>query len=181
MGMPLELPTYTTDDLRNFPPDGQRYELVEGTLLVTPAPTSLHQILLARLVERLRHYLPEGGPVWVVSPGEIEIRPRTLVDPDVLVYPSSYPLGAPWTRIAGWWLAIEVYSPSSRVYDHDFKGPTYLALGVRETWMIDPRELTVAVARRDAEESIVRDRLRWHPPECATAFELDLGWLFDGV
>lgn len=180
MAMPLTVPTYTTDDLREFPPDGQRYELVEGTLLVTPAPTTLHQVLLARLMERLRHYLPEGGPAWVVSPGEIEIRPQTLMDPDILVYPSAYHPGTPWTEITGWWLAIEVYNPSSRVYDHDFKGPTYLALGVRETWMIDPREETIAVAHRGARENTVRERLHWRPPECAEPFELELAWLFRG-
>lgn len=181
MGMPLEVPIYTTDDLRNFPPDGQRYELVQGTLLVTPAPSPLHQVLLARMLERLLRYLPDGGPARVVSPGEIEVRPRILMDPDILVYSSAYPLDTPWTTISDWWLAVEVYSPSSRIYDHDFKRPTYLSLGVRETWMIDPREQTIAVTRIGHEEFTVRDRLTWQPAECPLPFELELAELLRGA
>ena len=181
MGMPHRLPSYTTDDLREFPPDGQRYELVEGALLVTPAPSTLHQVVLTRVFEQLRRYLPEGSPAWVVTPGEIEVKPRILMDPDILVYPSAYPIGTPWTAISDWWLAVEIYSPSSRIYDHEFKGPTYLTLGVREVWMVDPREHTVSVSRPGAAEIVVRDRLAWHPPECPQPLSVDLSGLFVGV
>ena len=181
MGMPLETPTYTTDDLRRFPPDGQRYELVQGVLLVTPAPTTLHQVVLARVFARLIRHLPDGGPARVVSPGEIEVRPRTLMDPDLLVYPSTYPLGTDWTDITEWWLAVEVYSPSSRIYDHDFKRPAYLALGVREVWMVDPRDESVSVSRPGGAERIVHDRLTWQPPAATELLELDVTGLFAGV
>jgi Uma2 family endonuclease len=179
--MPLRVPTYTTDDLRAFPKDGQRYELVQGALLVTPAPSSLHQVVIARLFGELQRYLPEAGPAWVVSPGEIEVKPRILMDPDILVYPASFSIGTAWTKITGWWLAVEVYSPSSRIYDHDFKRPAYLVLGVREVWMVDPNERSVSISRMDAAESIVRDHFVWHPPEQSEPFRLDLARLFAGM
>ena len=50
MAMSIPLPTYTVDMVRAFPDDGQRYELVEGVLLVTPAPASDHQVVIARLL-----------------------------------------------------------------------------------------------------------------------------------
>ncbi len=50
MPMPLPVPTYTVDQVKAFPPDGQRYELLEGMLLVTPAPRNAHQVVVARLM-----------------------------------------------------------------------------------------------------------------------------------
>jgi Uma2 family endonuclease len=181
MGMPLRVPTYTTDDVRAFPRDGQRYELVQGTLLVTPAPSNLHQVVITRLFEALRRYLPEASPAWVVSPGEIEVNPHILMDPDILVYPASFAIGTAWTAISDWWLAVEVYGPSSRVYDHDFKRPAYLALGVREVWMVDPDKRSISISRMGAVELIIRDELSWHPPGQSEPFRLDLARLFSGM
>ena len=53
MGMAISLPKYTVDDLEQFPEDGNRYELLDGMLLVTPAPTNAHQIIANRLQVRL--------------------------------------------------------------------------------------------------------------------------------
>lgn len=181
MAMPLELPTYTTDDLRRFPRDGQRYELLEGMLLVTPAPGNIHQIVISRLFASLVGYLPDGSPARVVSPGEIEIKPKTLMDPDLLVYPASYPIGTRWTRIHGWWLAVEVYSRSSRVYDHDFKRQAYLTLGVREVWMVDTREEVILVSHTSRVEQAHRESLVFHPPEITEPLTLDLTRLFAGL
>lgn len=49
MAMPISVPSYTVDDLDRFPPDGNRYELLEGMLLVTPAPGLPHQVVTQRL------------------------------------------------------------------------------------------------------------------------------------
>jgi Uma2 family endonuclease len=179
--MPLRVPTYSTGDLRSFPDDGQRYELVQGTLLVTPAPSNPHQVVTASLFGELLRYLPEGSPARVVSPGEIEAKPRTLLDPDILVYPASFPIACPWTTISGWWLAVEVYSPSSRIYDRDFKHPAYLALGVREVWLVDPRERVVLVFRSGGEEVVFRDHLPWQPPELTEPLRIELPRVFAGL
>ena len=54
---PITLPTYTIADLDAFPADGQRYELLQGFLLVTPAPRSRHQFVAARLITALSTWL----------------------------------------------------------------------------------------------------------------------------
>jgi len=59
--MSFPLPTYTVDMVRAFPDDGQRYELVEGILLVTPAPAPDHQVVIARLLAALHAYLEADG------------------------------------------------------------------------------------------------------------------------
>jgi Uma2 family endonuclease len=182
MAMPLPLPTFTTDDLRAFPEDGQRYELLEGMLLVTPMPGSAHQVVLARLIAALHQYLSAEERAMAVSPGEIEIAPKTLLEPDLLVFPAVYPPGTPWSEMRDWWLAVEVFSPSSRVYDRDFKRDAYLALGVAEVWLVDLDERAVLVSRRGGERDTRHDvRLAWHPPAMREPLVIELAPLFRGL
>jgi Uma2 family endonuclease len=180
MAMPLPLPIYTVDMVRAFPDDGQRYELVEGMLLVTPAPGSAHQVVVSRLLTGLSNYLGANGPAYVVSPGEIEIPPTTLhCEPDILVFPATFRPGTTWTKIRDWWLAVEVLSPSSKYYDRDYKLEAYLRVGVREVWIVDLAarrvEVSDATGRRGvAEESAVL----WRPREMAAPLVLKLDAIF---
>jgi Uma2 family endonuclease len=176
---PIRVPTYTTDDIRRFPHDGQRYELLDGILLVTPAPDTTHQVVRSRAQHALTSYLVTFGLAYCTSPGEIEVKPKLLLDPDLLVYPSSYRPGTPWTRIRGWWLAVEVSGRASRVYDRDFKRDAYLALGVREVWLVDLVEEQVLVSRVGEPKDVPhRDTLHWHPPEIPIALAVDLHSIF---
>ncbi len=182
LSAPIRVPRYTTDDLRRFPRDGQRYELLDGFLLVTPAPGTAHQVVLSRLMAGLLGYLPEAGPARVTSPGEIEIAPKLLLDPDILVWPSTFRPGTAWTAISGWWLAVEVSGRGSRVYDRDFKRDAYLTLGVREVWLVDLHDQCVLVSSREGpRERSHRHELRWHPPEMARPLTVDLRALFADV
>ena len=49
MAMPVAVPRYTVDDLDSFPDDGNRYELLDGVLPVSPAPSFLHEIVVQRI------------------------------------------------------------------------------------------------------------------------------------
>jgi Uma2 family endonuclease len=57
MGMAVSIPFYTVDDVERFPDDGNRYELLEGVLIVTPAPSNLHQVIATRLATYLMNVL----------------------------------------------------------------------------------------------------------------------------
>jgi Uma2 family endonuclease len=180
--MPVAVPRYTTDQLRRFPKDGNRYELLDGVLLVTPAPGTAHQVVLARLFVELSNYLRSGGKAIAVSPGEIEIRPRTMLDPDILVFPATYRPGTPWRKMKNWWLAVEAFSRSSRRYDQDFKRDAYLALGVREVWLVDILNKTVLVSRPGAAKDVPHtSTLTWHPPEMPAPLTIALDQIFKGI
>jgi hypothetical protein len=118
----------------------------------------------------------------VTSPGEIEIAPKLLLDPDILIWPSTYRLGTPWTAISGWWLAVEVSGRASRVYDRDFKRDVYLALGVREVWLVDLQDRRVMTSGRDGPKDVPhQDVLLWHPPELSIPLTIDLRAIFEGL
>lgn len=183
MAMPIPLPTYTVDMVRAFPDDGQRYELVEGMLLVTPAPGSAHQVVVARLMNLLGAYVGMSGPAYVVSPGEIEIPPTTIhCEPDILVFPSTFRPGTKWTAIRDWWLAVEVLSPSSKYYDRDYKREAYLRVGVREVWIVDLAQRCIEMSTVDGPRQVAEDRqVRWQPAGMPRPLEFSLEDLFRDV
>ena len=180
MRMPLPVPLLTIDMLDDFPDDGTRYELLEGMLLVTPAPSFAHQIVATRLATVLTNALT--GAAQVVATGAIQRGKHTQLQPDILVYPSVYPPTAHWRDIRDWWLAVEVLSPSSRLYDREVKRGAYLALGVEEYWIVDPGDCSVEVwSRAHDEMRRATDLLVWQPAALGRELLIDLSQLFRGV
>src|SRR5918992_3207946 len=166
MGMPLPIPRLTIDMLDDFPDDGTRYELLDGLLLVTPAPSNAHQVVATRLAAMLSIALGSDSGARVVAVGAIQRGDDTQRQPDVLVYPSRFSPSTHWRDIRGWWLAIEVLSPSSRLYDREVKRGAYLALGVQEYWIVDPDTCSVERwTRADSEQLSVGTELVWRPRE----------------
>jgi Uma2 family endonuclease len=80
------------------------------------------------------------------------------------VFSKQYLPTIKWAKIKEFWLAIEVLSPSSRIYDRDFKRDAYLALGVREVWIVDWRERVVEVTKTRGHFRRARGEIRWRPP-----------------
>ena len=89
MGMPLTSGIeWTADMARALPDDGNRYEVLDGELFVTPAPSADHQELIAVLHDELLTYVHGHalGHIFV-SPADIEFSPKRLLQPDLLVAP----------------------------------------------------------------------------------------------
>src|ERR1041385_130628 len=169
MAMPVVVPRYTLQDLESFPDDGNPYELVDGVLLVTPAPMPLHDLVVVNLWGLLHDYLRPGRIAAVFPRGSVEVAPKHHLEPDLMVVPTEalacLTRKTRWTDIRGWWLAVEVSGKESTVYDRDIKGPAYLALGVREFWRIDLLEECVFISSASAPaEQRQAERLTWHPP-----------------
>ena len=89
MGMPATIaPDWTVDMVDALPEDGQRYEIIDGELFVTPAPGEMHQDIVGELHARLRAYLKgHGVGKAMISPSDVRRgdRTRNRVQPDVFV------------------------------------------------------------------------------------------------
>lgn len=82
--MPRATDDWTVDDLAQLPDDGLRYELVDGMLLVSPAPRPLHQRAIARLHLALAATCPEHLEVFF-APLDWQPDRRNSLEPDLLV------------------------------------------------------------------------------------------------
>jgi Uma2 family endonuclease len=179
MGMAISVPLYTVDDLERFPDDGNRYELLDGVLLVTPRAAAVHQIVASRIQGELIVALQKPGLAHVVGPGAVERRPRTQLQPDILVYPARFSPTIDWRKITEHWLAVEVLSRSSQIYDREFKRDAYFALGLQQVWLVDWRDRSVEVCTAKGKSRVVRDRIRWRI--AGTDVAIDLNEVFAGL
>jgi Uma2 family endonuclease len=177
MGMAISAPRYTIDDLDQLPDDGNRYELLDGMLLVTAAPSVGHQVVATRIAGLLMAAV-SSDLAQVVAVGAIQRAPRTQLQPDILVFPSRFAGAKSWKDIGEHWLAVEVLSRSSRVYDREFKRDAYFALGVREVWLVDLRDRSVEVARERGVSELVRDVVRWRVPSADRIVTIELAEVF---
>ena len=175
------VPRYTVDDLDRFPDDGNRYELLDGVLLVTPAPRAVHQIVVNRIQNRLTNAVGAPGHAWVVGPGAISVPPRTQLQPDILVYPSRFSPTTDWVKVTEHWLAVEVLSRSSRMYDREFKRDAYFALGVSEVWLVDIHNDSVEVCHGRGPGETVRDVIAWRVPTLDLIVPIPLAEIFSGI
>ena len=177
-GSPVRV--YTIADLDLLPDDGNRYEVLAGTLLVTPCPGSAHQGVAATLSAMFGPLLLERR-LRLFSPGVVTLPPLTQLEPDLLIVPPRFAPGIPWAEITEHWLAVEILSRSSRVYDREFKRDAYLALGVREVWLVDVRDRSVEVCVGPGEGRVVRDAVTWSMPDGDVSVRVQLVELFEGL
>lgn len=132
--------TWTVADLELLPDDGLRYELVDGTLLVSSAPSKQHQRVLGNLHLILRAACPPELEVFL-SPTDYQPTATRSLQPDLLVVSrDDRGLKAVTTPLA---LAVEVLSPSSRSIDLVLKRELYEQAGVQSYWVVDPHDLTL--------------------------------------
>ena len=117
MAMPVGRAESTVDMLDALPDDGQRYELIDGELFVTPASSDVHQLVVLELGSRLKRYLrPSAVGRALISPADVRRGDpkRNRVQPDVFVVRldggarPSYPF-----TLSDLLLAVEVDSPQS--------------------------------------------------------------------
>jgi Uma2 family endonuclease len=184
MAMPITVPRYTLADLERFPDDGNRYELLDGVLIVTPAPGERHEVAVARVTRAVQDALFEDGFGIVATHGAIQIPDHTNLEPDLIAYADDGgELGRPWTEPRRWWLAVEVLSRGSRIYDREWKRRAYLDIGVETVWIVDPQQKVVEVWGPDGERRLgLGETLRWAPSDHPDrAVTIELAALFDRI
>lgn len=138
---------YTVQDIEALP-EGERAELIDGKIYMMAAPTLTHQDILSWLNMRIRLYLMEKkGPCRVLpAPFAVYIKndEHNYVEPDVSVICDPDKLNEQGCHGAPDWV-IEIVSSSSKTMDYIRKCSLYEKAGVREYWIVDPKEKTVMV------------------------------------
>ena len=127
----------TRADLDAMPDDGHRYELIDGALIVTPAPSVQHQRVLANLFTLLRTHCPDDLDV-LFAPLDVAIADDTVMQPDLLVARRAdfTQRDLPKAPL----LAVEVLSPSTRRIDLMLKWSRFEAAGCQSYWVVDPED-----------------------------------------
>lgn len=137
---PLNPGPITRAELDAMPDDGRRHELLDGVLLVTPAPVLRHQRAAFRLARLLDDACPDDLEL-IMAPFDVALSDDTVLEPDVLVarVDDLTERDLPTAPL----LAVEVLSPSTRRYDLLLKRSRYEAAGTPSYWVVDPDEPSV--------------------------------------
>ena len=175
---------WTADRARALPDDGNRYEVLDGELFVTPAPSGDHQFTLKLLYDRLNPYVTThalGVLLW--SPADIEFSPYRLVQPDLFVAPfidGKRP--RQWKDIHRLVLAIEALSPTTAHADRHRKRRIYMEEAVDEYWIVDADARLIERWRKgDARPEMCDESLEWKPRPDLPALVIDLGRYFGEI
>lgn len=160
------------------PKDRSHYDLIGGYLFMVPPPEPPHGIIDARLARLLFKYLDEhdvGGKVYHPREPIYRIASNTYLEPDMMYISSELgkQMGSKRTSAD---IVFEYLSPGTTVYDRTTKADTYLELGVRELWLVDPITVTIEVRNAvEREDGLTWESLCYSTDEWAESRVLD-GW-----
>ena len=174
---------FTYEDYRTAPPD-KRYELLDGELLLTPAPNLRHQRLQFRLGSRLGRFIEERAlGDFFFAPCDVVLSDTDVVQPDLLfVSRERRRLLSNGDNVRGAPdLVVEILSPATAERDRGHKRTLYARHGVKEYWLVDPVSETVSILRPRAGVQVLahtfgRNETLRSP--LLAGFELDLDDVF---
>ena len=131
-------------------PDDERCELLNGNLMMVPAPNRKHQQVLSRLHLKLGNFAEEHGLGEVyVAPFDVVLSDTDVVQPDLLFISRAREHTLTDENVRGAPdLVIEILSPSTADRDLGYKHELYGRHGVLEYWVVDPMGETVSVHRQ---------------------------------
>jgi Uma2 family endonuclease len=134
---PLDARGYTVDDLHALPDDGPRYELIDGSIIVSPSATIDHNTIGRWIANGLEESAPDGYVFGTDQSTTIddynEPRPNVVVARTTQLRRTPFPIEHAL-------LVVEVVSPSSVLRDLETKRALYARAGVPSYWLIEPDE-----------------------------------------
>jgi Uma2 family endonuclease len=164
----------TIDDLYLLPDDGNRYELDDGVLVVSPAPVIGHQLVVFRLSQILAGQVTSE---FEVLPGvAVEISPLQVRVPDLVVVRSEDVSMNDRSLAKPPVLAVEVASPSTALYDRNRKKDVYASHGIGAYWIVTPglhRPAVTVFERRRGEYRLMLEAAGDEPVKLARPFRCE--------
>jgi Uma2 family endonuclease len=181
MATPVDHDLWTADLARALPNDGKRYEVLDGELFVSPAPSFNHQRVVQHLFRLFDHWVRRHdiGEAFV-APAEIEFSARRLLQPDLFIIPQT-PGFRPrmFSDVGRLLLAVEVQSPTTARADRVVKRNIFQEERVPEYWIVDPHGRVIERwTPNDERPEILSSSIRWQPNPRVLPVEIDLPHLF---
>ena len=185
MVMPDTIRLWTREEVLALPDDGNRYELVDGALLVSPSPRAIHQFAVMRMYDRVAPYVRDYQiGVVMVAPADLDLGSGQLVQPDLHVAPRRPDGRQPreWPEFGIPCLVVEVTSPATARYDRITKRRRFLRSGVAEYWIVDADARVIERwTPGDARPEVLDVRVSWQPAGAHAPLTIDLAAYFREV
>jgi len=169
---------WTLAELDRLPDDGNKYELVDGELFVTPAPSPIHEALAGELIWILLPYVKAQKLGRLVFPRSVVRQHGSEVEPDMMVRPATPTRPQTWAEMPTPRLVVEILSQTTRRRDHEQKRAFYLRIGVAEYWIVDRFERTIRVITPNADDVVCDTELVWIPSGATDALHMDVAAYF---
>jgi len=166
MSVPGAASDWTYSEYARLPDDGNRYEVIDGEVCVTPSPGPKHQRVAANLFRVLAEYVEReqlGEMLWDL---DLLFVTGQFLRPDMLFVPNDRAAGVTDRGMEDTpGLVVEVLAPHSKRIDRIKKPPRYRDFGVPEYWIVDPENRAIERYRlaADAAPEICREILLWQP------------------
>jgi Uma2 family endonuclease len=177
-GAPFE---WTYSEYARLPDDGNRYEVLDGAVCVTPAPGPRHQRVAAAVFFALAQYVDRHGIGEMLWDVDLLFVTGQYLRPDMLFVPAAASGSVSDRGMEGTpGLVVEVVSPHSRRIDCVRKPPRYREFGVPEYWVVDPGARTIIRHRFEhgVAPIVCSATLEWEPAAGVPALRLDIPGLF---
>ena len=165
--------------------DGNRYELIEGELILVASPSPWHQRVVRQVARMfMRAVMDTGLGEVLFAPLDVRFADVSVVQPDVIVLLADRAHIVAETLIEGApSLLVEVSSRSSRAIDRGRKAALYARHGVPEYWRVEPdaRAITVRVDPAEGAYRTVRRETRIARSVTVSGSAIALAELFAGL
>jgi Uma2 family endonuclease len=137
-----------------LPDDGQRYEIVNGVLIIAPAPSPEHQSIAVRLAYYVFPHVDLAGIERLfTAPVDVELGLKNVFQPDIVVVLNAHLNRVADKKIIGAPdMVVEIASPSTAVFDRPTKYEKYAHAGITEYWIVKPATRTIEVLVLEGEE-----------------------------
>ena len=128
-------------------PGDERYELLDGELILVASPNRNHQTTSMELGSRMHSFVKENDLGWVFhAPYDVLLSDSDVVQPDLLFISKEREHISTYANIQGAPdLIVEILSPSSARRDWGYKRELYARQEVKEYWIVDPTNRVVFV------------------------------------
>ncbi len=171
-------PLISEEEFYDLPESSEHLELIDGEVVLSPAPSALHQHVVLEIASAVRAWARLHPPASVgLSPLDLRLAPGRVLQPDVfLVLGGFSPHTPPPLRLVPD-LVVEVLS-MKRSYDRITKRMVYADAGVQEYWIADPYLQQIEQVLGDETVIVTRDGVL--SSQVARGLQIEVGALFGG-